>query len=87
MCIKKTVKGFFQMSNQSYQGFSLDKSVRFYVTYDEENSCFVADVFDPKFEHENYGKAYIESFEFDSMEEAIEDLKHYQLGLTIKDLK
>ena len=45
------------MSDQSYQGFSLDKSVRFYVTYDEENSCFVADVFDPKFEHENYGKA------------------------------
>jgi len=72
---------------QSYEGFSLDKSVRFYVTYDEDLECFIADVFDPRFEAENYEKAYIESFEFDSLEEAIEDLKRYQLGLTMKDLK
>lgn len=73
--------------NQEYSGFSLDGSVRFYVTYDEDQKCFIADVFDPDLEAEDYGKAYIESFEFDSLKEAIEDLKHYQLGLTIADIK
>lgn len=74
-------------NEQSYEGFSLDKSVKFYVTYDEDQKCFIADVFDPDLEAEDYGKAYIESFEFDSLKEAIEDLKHYQLGLTIADIK
>ena len=72
---------------QDYQGFSLDRSVRFYVTYNEDLGCFVADVFDPKLEDQDYGKAYIESFEFDSLEEAIEDLKYYKLGLTATDIK
>ena len=72
--------------NQDYQGFSLDRSVRFYVTYNEDLGCFVADVFDPKLEDQDYGKAYIESFEFDTLEAAIEDLKHYKLGLTINTL-
>lgn len=71
---------------QDYQGFSLDRSVRFYVTYNEDLGCFVADVFDPKLEDQDYGKAYIESFEFDTLEQAIEDLKYYKLGLTINDL-
>lgn len=73
--------------DQGYQGFSLDKSVRFYVTYDEDQGVFIADVFDPNLEDQDYGKAYIESFEFDSLEEAIEDLKHYKLGLTATDIK
>lgn len=72
---------------QGYQGFSLDKSIRFYVTYDEGQGVFIANVFDPKLEDQDYGKAYIESFEFDSLEEAIEDLKHYKLGLTAADIK
>ena len=73
--------------NQEYQGFSLDRSVRFYVAYDEDLGCFVADIFHPKLEDQDYGKAYIESFEFDSLQEAIEDLKHYKLGLTAADIK
>lgn len=72
--------------DQDYQGFSLDKSVRFYVTYDDDQGVFIADVFDPKLEDQDYGKAYIESFEFDTLEQAIEDLKYYKLGLTINDL-
>ena len=66
-------------TDQGYQGFSLDKSVRFYVTYDEEQGVFIADVFDSKLEEQDYGKAYIESFEFDSLDEAIEDLNQYKL--------
>ena len=44
-------------NDQSYEGFSLDKSVKFYVTYDEDQKCFIADVFDPNLEAEDYGKA------------------------------
>mgnify|MGYP000508809324 CR=1 FL=1 len=73
-------------SNQ-YQNLNIDKTVKFYVTYDEEQNCFIADVFDAALEEQDYGKAYIESFEFDTMQEAIEDLNNYQLGLTIDDLK
>lgn len=72
-------------SNQ-YQNLNIDKTVKFYVTYDEEQNCFIADVFDAALEEQDYGKAYIESFEFDTLEAAIEDLKHYKLGLTINTL-
>lgn len=74
------------IESKEYSGFSLDKSIKFYVTYNEEQECFIADVFNPTVEKQDYGKAYIESFEFDSLEEAIEDLKHYKLGLTINEL-
>lgn len=72
---------------KEYQGTSLDKSVNFYVQFDEEKGVFIADVFDASIEIDDYGKAYIESFEFDTMQEAIKDLNNYQLGLTIDDLK
>ena len=71
---------------KEYQGTSLDKSVNFYVQFDEEKGVFIADVFDASIEIDDYGKAYIESFEFDTLEAAIEDLKHYKLGLTINTL-
>lgn len=72
---------------KEYQGTSLDKSVNFYVQFDEEKGVFIADVFDASIEIDAYGEAYIESFEFDTMQEAIKDLNNYQLGLTIDDLK
>lgn len=73
--------------NQNYVGFSLDNSVKFYVNYDEDLGQFVGDVFDAKLEETDIDKAYVESFEFDNLQEAIDDLKHYKLGLTLSDLK
>lgn len=70
-----------------YQGYSLDNSVKFYVAYNEDLKCFVADIFNSKIEAQDYGKAYVESFEFDTLAEAIADLKHYQLEFNFKDLK
>ena len=52
-----------------------------------KKGVFIADVFDASIEIDDYGKAYIESFEFDTMQEAIKDLNNYQLGLSLDDLK
>ena len=55
----------------------MDKSVEFYIQPDDENKSYILTIFDPEIEDND--EAYIEAFECDTFEEAMESGLEYRL--------
>lgn len=64
-------------TNKEFAGKSMDKSVEFYIQPDDENKSYILTIFDPEIEDND--EAYIEAFECDTFEEAMESGLEYRL--------
>ena len=68
------------MNNSNFfQGASQDGSVDFIVTFDSTINEYVADIFDANIKKTT--EAYIDTFSFSTLTQAVDDLTNYQLDI------
>lgn len=65
------------MMKNYHEGMNIDNTIDFHITFDEENQEYVVDIFNAQIADKD--QAYIETFECESLKEALEDAQQYKL--------
>ncbi|SAY50830.1 hypothetical protein [Neisseria weaveri] len=63
--------------NTYQEGLNFDKTVDFFISFDEETEEYIVDIFNAQIADKD--QAYIETFEYENFEEALEAAQNYKL--------
>ncbi|WP_107860819.1 hypothetical protein [Neisseria weaveri] len=61
------------------EGLNFDRTVDFFISFDEETEEYVVDIFNAQISDKD--QAYIETFECEHFEEALESAQNYKLPI------